>query len=477
MITLEPPSVTHLFLFGGASRGELTAQLEHVQHRLRGQPRIALATLAADRLRSCPLPCLAIVATTHQTLDELLARAVKRLQDPKCSRIHDAAGIYFTEEPLHESGHLAYLFPGEGAPFPGMLHGLAERFPILEPMLAACQTIESELSLPAGSMLDCLITSDREKQLALEQQLHDFNFSLSVNVWCSWCLHQVLDRLAVKPRAIAGHSAGEATALFAARAVSDQTPYILIQRIAGLQELKEQPSGMLAVGSGYGRVEQILTAAGLAPGDESNIFLAMDNCPHQVVLVGTADSIQRAELVVRQANLIVQRLDLPRPYHTSLFRPYLPTLSGLLASLEFQVPDIPIYSCVTAQRFPNVPQQIFELAVQQWEQPVRFTELIQNMYQDGARIFVEVGPRANLTAFVEDILRGSPMLAAPTNRTGRSAESQIMHLAAQLAVHHVPLDWDFLYPPASHADPANARGAECIRVDPVPTCIHRHESS
>ncbi len=468
MITLEAPSATHVFLFGGA-RAALSSQLQQCQSQLRTRPRLPMADLAAACRRSCELPSLAIVAATHETLDDLLARAAQRLRDPKCSRIQDAAGIYFTENPLYCSGHIAFLFPGEGAPFPGMLSGLSTRFPILDPMFAVCSTIETELCLPASSLLDCLTTSDPDRQSALEAQLHDFNFSLSVNVWGSWCLHQVLRQLGIEAQAVAGHSAGEATALFAARAVSDQSPFILIQNIARFQEPSEEPSGMLAVGAGYARVERILTEAGLSPGDETNIFLAMDNCPHQVVLVGTMEAAERAEKVVRQANLIVQRLGLPRPYHTSLFRPYLPMLSGLMASLEFQVPEIPIYSCATAREFPDDPHEILELAVQQWVQPVRFTELIQNMYEDGARIFVEVGPRANLTAFVEDILRGRPVLVAPSNRVGKSAESQMMHLMAQLAIHQVPVNWEGLYPTGSYPNATDLRAAAFPDlIPPVP---------
>lgn len=467
MITLEPSSITHAFLFGGSSRAELHTQLDQFKRCLAMQPRVALAELAADCLQSCQTPNLALVASTHQTLEQLLSRAAVRLQDPNCTRIQDASGIYYTENPLSACGHLAYLFPGEGAPFPGMLSGLAQRFPAMEPLMAACETIEAEMQLPAGSLLDCLTTSDQDKQASLERMLLDFNFSLTVNVWCSWCLHQLLDSLGVSPQAIAGHSAGEATALFAARAVSDQTPYILIKQITKLEQLDDAPSGMLAVGAGSDHVERILTDAGLPPGDASNVFVAMDNCPHQVVLVGTAEAINRAELVVRQANLIVQKLDLPRPYHTRLFENYLPMLTQLMASLEYQSPEIPIYSCATARQFPDDPARMMELAVHQWVQPVRFTDLIRNMYAEGARIFVEVGPRANLSAFVEDILRGSPMLAVASNRAGRSAESQIVHLAAQLAIHQVPVDWNALYPTRARGDAAATRRTTTHNLAPL----------
>ncbi len=67
------------------------------------------------------------------------------------------------------------------------------------------------------------------------------------------------------------------------------------------------------------------------------------------------------------------------------------------------------------------------------------------MHRDGVRLFVEVGPRNNLTSFVDDILRGEPHLAVPSNVLHRSAVSQLQHLAAQLTAHHVPLRLERFY--------------------------------
>jgi phosphopantetheinyl transferase (holo-ACP synthase) len=66
------------------------------------------------------------------------------------------------------------------------------------------------------------------------------------------------------------------------------------------------------------------------------------------------------------------------------------------------------------------------------------------MYDDGVRLFVETGPRGNLSAFVEDILRGKPQLTVPANVPRRSATAQLNHLVAQLAAQHVPIRFELL---------------------------------
>ncbi len=392
---------------------------------------------------------LAIVADSHESLDGLILKAEKRLEDPKCMRIQDAAGIYFTEQPLYQPGSVAFLFPGEGAQFAGMLSGLPQRFPFIEQRLKDCLQTEQRLGLAAGVLRDCLLATDNEGHPERDRQLQDFGLAIATVMSCSWCLYDILSRFGIRPDAIAGHSAGESSALFAAKAISADTPFSLIERMIGLRDVDSHSTSMLAVGAGTAKVQQLLSDSGLPTGDSSGVFLAMDNCPHQVVLVGAHDAIARADSILRRANLIVQQLDLPRPYHTKLFRPFASTLAQVFESMEFREPEVPIYSCATATRFPNEPAAIRELSVKQWERPVQFTQMIKRMHDDGIRILIEVGPRGNLTSFVEDILRGKSALAIAANRVGKSAESQIMHLVAQLAVHRVPFDWEAMFSGAS----------------------------
>ena len=92
----------------------------------------------------------------------------------------------------------------------------------------------------------------------------------------------------------------------------------------------------------------------------------------------------------------------------------------LFRDYRFQAPAAN-FSCTTARPFPDDPEAIRELAIAHWAEPVRFSELIRNLYDDGVRLFVESGPRGNLSAFVEDVLRGLPFVAMPANVPRRSA--------------------------------------------------------
>jgi acyl transferase domain-containing protein len=109
-----------------------------------------------------------------------------------------------------------------------------------------------------------------------------------------------------------------------------------------------------------------------------------------------------------------------------------------------------------AQPFPEDPTEIMRLAAGQWSQPVRFRETIEAMYDDGARIFVEVGPNGNLTGFVDDILQNRSYLAVPSNLPHRSGISQLHLLIGLLAAHGMPINLEPLY---------RGRAAKCSALE------------
>src|SRR3546814_3652702 len=81
-------------------------------------------------------------------------------------------------------------------------------------------------------------------------------------------------------------------------------------------------------------------------------------------------------------------------------------------------------SASTCAPFPDDAEGIRELAARQWEHPVRFTETVQRLYEDGFRVFLEVGPSGNLTSFVGDTLRGKDDVLALARSEEHTSELQ-----------------------------------------------------
>jgi malonyl CoA-acyl carrier protein transacylase len=392
---------------------------------------------------------LAVVAGSHADLVARLRRAADRLADPKCTQIRDSNGAYYFDAPLAAAGTVALLFPGEGAQYLNMLADLCGVFPEVEDTFAWCDRLAAEAGRPEASLRRVLHPppdAPAEARTAAEAELRGLGPSIFGVLLADQAIFRVLERLGVPAAAMAGHSAGELAALLASGAMSSQEQHG--SRLPEIMEIMQREEGaaggpdvaLLAVGTSKATITQVADAvAGGA------VVVAMDNCPHQCVAVGPTHLVAAVEAALTERGAISERLPFKRPYHTPLFEPYMGALRELFADVPFQPPHTPLYCCSTGERFPDDPEAMRTLAVNHWVSPVEFTRMIETMHADGVRVFVECGPRGNLSAFVEDILRGKPFAAIPANVTRKSGPTQINHMVAQLVAHGVELNLGYLY--------------------------------
>ncbi len=443
------------FVLGADSRGSLIQHVERLHQYVTASPEVSLKDLAYtinSELGTSPYR-LAIVAASPDDLRMRLVSARERLADPRCVRIKEAggtSGTYFFQEPLR-GARLAFLFPGEGAQYPNMLADLCLHFPEVRAwfdlMDRAFQDHQRKY-LPSQYIFPLPGAGSQGQDEAEAARLWQMDAAVEAVFTASQALVTLLSRLEIRPDAVVGHSSGEYSALLASGALQVESGEQLIQHIRDLNGVYEEASArneipravLLAVGA----ADTDLIAKVL---DESAgaLHLAVDNCPHQVILCGTEQAASRAAEALRRTGAVCETLPFDRAYHTPLFQPLSAPLEGFFRTLKLVAPKTALYSCATAGRCPEDPEEIRRLAAGQWARPVRFRETIEAMHQDGARVFVEVGPRGNLTAFVEDTLRGRRHLAMAANLPGRSGITQLNHLVALLAAHHVPMKLDHLY--------------------------------
>jgi malonyl CoA-acyl carrier protein transacylase len=401
---------------------------------------------------------LSVIAADAADLRKKLLRAADRLADPACKQIRDAGGVYFFETPLAEQGTLALLFPGEGAQYPDMLLDLCGVFPEVEDAFAWCDQIAADAGRPEDSLRRILhLPPDAtpDERAAADEKLRQLGPSIFGVLLADLALSRVIENLRLPAAAVAGHSAGELAALLAAGAMDESGTAARLTEIMDLMQAQEDEAGgpdvtLLAVGAGRG---VIADAARSSPG----VVVAMDNCPHQCVAVGPTDEVAAVEAALAERGVMFERLPFRRPYHTPRFEPWMPPFRELFADVPFRDAHTPVYSCSTGELFPTDPDAARELAVNHWVSPVEFTAMIEKMYADGVRVFVEAGPRGNLSAFVEDILRGRPFAAIPANVSRKSGPTQINHMVGQLVAHHVPVAVGHLFGTHStHAGPGTA---------------------
>ncbi len=407
---------------------------------------------------------LAIVATSQADLLKKLHRVTDRLGDAKVSFIRDANGIYYTEKPLYATGSLALLFPGEGAQYLNMLGDLRAVFPEVAETFAWADRVAIEAGRPEQSVTRLIHLppdASPEQTAAAESELRRLGPSIFAVLLADQALFRVIQSLRIPVSAMAGHSAGEMAAVLAAGVMGTEgTLAPKSTEIVEIMQRQEDEAGgpevaLLAVGAGKATVVQVAEAvAGGA------VIVAMDNCPHQCVAVGPTHLVAAVETALTEKGMICERLPFRRPYHTPFFEPWMGPFRELYASIPFGPPHTPIYCCSTGEKFPADPDAIRDLTVNHWVNPVEFTRMVRTMHADGIRLFVEVGPRGNLSAFTEDVLRGEAFAAIPANVLRKSGPTQINHMVAQLVAHHVPLDLGCLFTdsqPIIQWQPAPAR--------------------
>ncbi len=434
------PWDTEAILLSAPDRESLAKRVRSIRDWLVEHPSESLKDIAwtlngTDGVRRNGMR-LGLVATSVEDLTERLGAILSRLEDAAKPPIGDGRGVYHWDDPPGRSGGLAFLFPGEGSQYPGMLADLCLHFPEVRRQF----DIADRIAIDQG---DAIRPSD---QLFGGEALWTATTAVNLILNAQWAIYQLLTRLGLAPDAVAGHSSGEILALAAAGVLlADEQLERQLGRLGaifrGLETAGEMPEARLvAIAADRDRAEAACQAVGT-----DRVAVAIDNCPHQVVLAGPREDVDRVVDHLRAANILVEDLPFDRPYHTPEFATVLEPIAESFARLTFHQPRLPVYSCASRDRMPEDPESIRLLAVSQWTRTVAFRETIETMYADGLRVFVDVGARGNLAGFVQDILRGRPAFAIAANLPRRSGTTQLNHLVAALFAQGIDIRPGFLH--------------------------------
>jgi len=282
----------------------------------------------------------------------------------------------------------AYVFPGQGAQFTGMGKELYEQSPLAKSLFEQ-----------ANDILDFDITKIMFEGSA--EDLKQTEVTQPAVFLHATILAQVLGDT-FQPDMVAGHSLGEFSALVANKTLSFEDGLKLVfQRAQAMQKACAiEPSTMAAVlGLEDSVVEQICQET---PG---TVVAANYNCPGQLVISGSINAVEAACAKLTQAGAR-RALILPvgGAFHSPLMAPAQEELGRAIEATNFAQPICPVYQNVTAAAVED-PAAIKSNLLAQLTAPVRWTQSVQQMIQDGATHFVEVGPGNVLQGLVKKINR------------------------------------------------------------------------
>lgn len=338
-------------------------------------------------------------------------------------------------------GKLAFLFPGQGSQYVQMGADL------LMASNAARAVFDQVASLQDAD-LDRLHQRvfpkpifDAEGRAAQQEALTATEWAQPALAASSMAMLACLHELGVKADAAAGHSFGELSALCAAGCI-DLPSLMQLARARGLamaQAAAESEGGMLAVSATRERVSEVLHQAGI------NLSLANHNAPNQIVLSGALAEIARAETLLSQQGLASKRLAVATAFHSPIVATAASQFAEALALQSFAPAQMPVYSNGLTTAVAGASDTWRELLANQIASPVRFVEMIEQMYADGVRVFVEVGASSVLTGLVPAILGDRPHVAIATDRRNKPGLNAYLCAVAKLAALGVPMQINRLF--------------------------------
>ena len=270
---------------------------------------------------------------------------------------------------------VAYVFPGQGAQFPGMGKELYDQSEQARALFSRANDI-------LGFRITDIMFDGTEDELKQTKVTQPAIFLHSVIM--ATMLGEIFH-----PDMAAGHSLGEFSALVACRALSfDDGLTLVAKRARAMQKACEAVPSTMAVVLGLedAVVEEICRSV------SGVVMTANYNCPGQLVISGALDAIEEACEKSKAAGA-KRALKLPvgGAFHSPLMEPAQTALEQAINETEFAQPICPIYQNVTAQAVTN-PEQIKVNLIAQLTSPVRWTQSVLNMITDGATEFIEVGP-------------------------------------------------------------------------------------
>jgi [acyl-carrier-protein] S-malonyltransferase len=283
---------------------------------------------------------------------------------------------------------IAFVFPGQGAQFPGMGKELFES-----------SALAKDLFMKADSFLGFNITDimfgGTEEDLRQTKVTQPAVF-----------LHSVILAKTLGPRfnpdMVAGHSLGEFSAVVSAGALSfeDGLRLVYSRALAMQKACEKQPSTMAAV---LGLEDNVVE--NICNGIDDIVVAANYNSPGQVVISGTVSGIDRAveEMCAAGAKRAL-KLSVGGAFHSPLMEPARIELEKAIDNANFDSPICPVYQNVTAKPSSD-PSVIRENLKKQLTSPVRWTQSVQQMIFDGATEFYESGPGAVLQGLIKKIDR------------------------------------------------------------------------
>ena len=387
-------------VIGAATQAALAERLRSIQSAAEaGRAPIPVAPAEAD-LRAPER--LAIDYTDAADLVEKAAKGLKALaaDQPAIWKALRAQGIFRGHGPAPK---VAFLYTGQGSQYVNMLRTLRASEPIVAETFAEADRIMTPLLGKPLSEFIFVDSADEPAVAKAEDDLRQTAITQPAVITTDIALTRLLAVYGIEPDMAMGHSVGEYGALVAAGALPFEDSLEAVSaRGREMTRLSLGDNGrMAAVFAPLAEIERLLKTI------DGYVVIANVNSYTQAVIGGTVKAIDQAIEMFLKAGYNAVPLQVSHAFHTSIVAAASEPLRRMMERLRLQRPTLPIITNVTGKFYstgPDCVPQMLDLLARQVASPVQFVQGLHTLYEAGARVFVETGPKKALQGFVEDVL-------------------------------------------------------------------------
>jgi acyl transferase domain-containing protein len=360
-------------------------------------------------------------------LADKLGRALKAFGENQPARWKALRpkGIYYGKGPAPK---VAFLFTGQGSQYVNMLRTLRETEPIVTEVFAEADRTMTPLL--GRSLTSCIYLDESDEAAVREAEngLKQTAITQPAVLAAETALARLIGAYGIAPDMVMGHSLGEYGALVAAGAITFENALRAVSaRGNEMTKCAMEDNGLMA--AAFGPIDEIQKILGTV---DDYVVIANINSTKEAVIGGSTTGVEKAVEALKQAGYVARVLQVSHAFHTRIVAPAGESLSRILGTMNIQPPVTPIVTNVTGEFYPMGPGVVPEmigLLGKQVSSPVQFIKGLNTLYDAGARVFVEMGPKRILYGFVEDVLGDREGVVSLFTNHPRIGEAASLNLA------------------------------------------------
>ncbi|MBA2117371.1 type I polyketide synthase [Bremerella alba] len=353
----------------------------------------------SDQFSSHDVFRLAIVADSLASLSKKLSLASSQLGNASAQQVLEQQGIFYRQRPLTPP-RVAFVFPGQGSQYEGMLKDLVAVSPEAAKTIAEADSAMQRQGFPTFSQLAWDVPTQLGKDV--------FQTQIAMLLADLACL-ATLKQQGISPDLVLGHSYGEFPALFAAGVWNlDDVIRMTKARCDGILATSKNDAGLLATTATPEEIKRLIAECGC------QAYLANFNAPDQTVIGGKLVALQQLATALKAKSYPARILAVPAAFHTPLMAGSSRLLQQALETATLAPPSTMFLSTVDNRQVTDVQRIKRNLGIQ-LTTPVKYVPLIEQLDRDAPTVFVEVGPQQTLTKLNRKILSGDANVIAVDN--------------------------------------------------------------